>query len=472
MQPTGDLRREAAVAAAVVVIAVVVDRPVLLLGAAGVAAAVVARQYAALRSFAAVDDALTVAVGAGGSNTVVGRATTVPIAVSLGRPVDCAVRVTVDPPVPASPEAEPATIDLPAGTTTAEATLTFAVPVAGRFALPDAAVEIVDSSGRIEETLSRATDTEIDVAARSPRDVHVGAGGRRVAAANGAHASGSRGSGLVPVETRPYVAGDSLANIDWKATARFDSPHVREFEVETELRTVLVVDRRTAMATGPPGETKLDYARDVALGYAARAERQTDPLGLYVVGEGTVTDAVSPTSGSEGYRRIRDALHGLEVRTDGAPSVRPSVDSPVAPFSSSVSLEEGSSAFDRTLRPFFSVNAASTDRVDGDPLVAAVERARIESADDLLTVLMTDDTDRRRVREAVSVARRGSGRVIVLLAPHVLFEPGGLGRIELAYDRYAEFESFRRTLDGLAGVRALEVAPRDRIEAVRRGADE
>ncbi|WP_255681357.1 hypothetical protein [Natrinema sp. SYSU A 869] len=63
----------------------------------------------------------------------------------------------------------------------------------------------------------------------------------------------------------------------------------------------------------------------------------------------------------------------------------------------------------------------------------------------------------------------------VLLAPSVLYEPGGLADVEQAYDRYIEFEEFRRELSRMDNVRALEVGPADRLatvlEAGRSGGD-
>jgi len=55
---------------------------------------------------------------------------------------------------------------------------------------------------------------------------------------------------------------------------------------------------------------------------------------------------------------------------------------------------------------------------------------------------------------------------LVLLAPSVLYEPGGLADIEQAYDRYVEFEQFRRELARIDNVTALEVGPTDRLSAV------
>ena len=82
-------------------------------------------------------------------------------------------------------------------------------------------------------------------------------------------------------------------------------------------------------------------------------------------------------------------------------------------------------------------------------------------------MLLTDDANRRELREAVEAARHRSSQVVVFLAPRVLFEPGALGDLSAAYERYVDFESFRRSLDGLDGVSVFEVNPGNRSRRLR-----
>ena len=123
-------------------------------------------------------------------------------------------------------------------------------------------------------------------------------------------------------------------------------------------------------------------------------------------------------------------------------------------------------AFATTLEPYFADATAHVQRIAVVPLfrVARSHLARLRGT--VWTVILADDTDRVGLREAVKVARRGNGHVLVFLLPDVLFEPGGLADVEAAYDRYVEFEAFRRELAGLERVSAFEVGPRSRVEAV------
>jgi hypothetical protein len=106
------------------------------------------------------------------------------------------------------------------------------------------------------------------------------------------------------------------------------------------------------------------------------------------------------------------------------------------------------------------------ERVADDPLFATVETFVGRLQGTVWTVILTDDRHRAELREAVKVARRGDDRVLVFLAPSVLFDADGLADLDRAYERYRGFEEFRRDLDGFERVTAFEVAPGDRLQAV------
>ena len=69
-------------------------------------------------------------------------------------------------------------------------------------------------------------------------------------ALNGRHTSRLRGRGLNFEEMRDYLPGDDIRSIDWKATARTGSPHVRVFTEERDRPALLVVDQRMSMFFG------------------------------------------------------------------------------------------------------------------------------------------------------------------------------------------------------------------------------
>ncbi|ELY62808.1 hypothetical protein C489_21066 [Natrinema versiforme JCM 10478] len=289
--------------------------------------------------------------------------------------------------------------------------------------------------------------------------------------------------------------------IDWKATARHATPYVREYEAETDRRTLLVVDHRAALATGPRANTKLEMLRGVAVAIAGAARRLNDPLGLITVGDDGITNHLELASPAVNYGSVRRRLLALEptAATDASPTTAVSgrtdseaADNPSDSRSLSTTSNAGAShapflqrhttpsdiqrvlsdlegaddAFTRTLRPFYADRQVYRERIAEAPLYEAIQRGVTSAQGSLWTVICTDDSQPAELRETVALANRGGNEVMVLLAPSVLYEPGGLADIEQAYDRYVAFEEFRRELARMDGVTALEVGPADRLSAV------
>lgn len=108
-----------------------------------------------------------------------------------------------------------------------------------------------------------------------------------VGGVSGRHASPHRGSSVEFAEYRKYVPGDDLRRLDWRAFGRSDRFYVKEYEADTNLRLVLVIDTSGSMGYASPRPagaaeplTKLDYARRIcgALGYLA--SQQGDAVGV------------------------------------------------------------------------------------------------------------------------------------------------------------------------------------------------
>jgi hypothetical protein len=105
-------------------------------------------------------------------------------------------------------------------------------------------------------------------------------------------------------------------------------------------------------------------------------------------------------------------------------------------------------------------------RLRDDPLVGTIRHIRKQVGTEGVLVIVTSDDDPTTLREAVTTAIRGGGRVVVFLTPRCLFEPTGLTDLDAAYERYREFEQLRRDLDTHPRVTALEIAPESRLDAV------
>ncbi|MCE4614584.1 MAG: DUF58 domain-containing protein [Desulfurococcales archaeon] len=96
----------------------------------------------------------------------------------------------------------------------------------------------------------------------------------------GRSVSRRRGIGTQFIETREYVPGDDYRLIEWKATARTGRLMVKEFEQETSLEVILVLDTRSSMGYGTIGKTKFEYMVRGAAAIADHLIRRGDLIGL------------------------------------------------------------------------------------------------------------------------------------------------------------------------------------------------
>lgn len=97
---------------------------------------------------------------------------------------------------------------------------------------------------------------------------------------SGLHRSPYKGFSVDFMEYRPYILGDDLMHVDWKAYARTDRLFVKEFEDETNTHLQLMVDVSRSMGYSSGGVSKFDYAMYLAASLAYLVVRQRDAVGL------------------------------------------------------------------------------------------------------------------------------------------------------------------------------------------------
>src|SRR2546428_3286132 len=99
---------------------------------------------------------------------------------------------------------------------------------------------------------------------------------------SGIHRSPFRGFSVEFTEHRAYQPGDELRYLDWKILAGADRLFVKQFEQETNLRAMILVDASRSMAwRGAPNRlTKRAYADRLAAALALILLRQRDATGL------------------------------------------------------------------------------------------------------------------------------------------------------------------------------------------------
>ncbi len=111
----------------------------------------------------------------------------------------------------------------------------------------------------------------------------------------GMHRSPLRGISTEFTAYRPYVPGDEIKHIDWKAYARANRYYVKLFEAETNFIANLLIDSSKSMTFASGNISKLEYAKYMAASLAYLIVNQHDSVGLGVF-DNQLRDYVAPKS--------------------------------------------------------------------------------------------------------------------------------------------------------------------------------
>lgn len=142
---------------------------------------------------------------------------------------------------------------------------------------------------------------------------------------SGAHKSPYQGYSVEFAQHRPYVPGDDIRHLDWKVYGRTDKLHLKQYQQETNLDLVILVDSSGSMRygsrsfedasgagrkTSPDGRSnwsKFDHATAVAAAIAYICLRQGDRVGLVVFAD-EIRRMVKLSSQLGQWRQIVGAL--------------------------------------------------------------------------------------------------------------------------------------------------------------------
>src|SRR2546427_6475627 len=167
----------------------------------------------------------------------------------------------------------------------------------------------------------------------------------------GLHRSPFRGFSVEFTEHRAYQPGDEPRYLDWRILARSDRLFVKQFEEETNLRAMILVDASRSMAwRGVPERlTKRAYADRLAAALALILLRQRDATGLVTFDEAVRQVIPARVKAGQWSRLVR----GLLATADGQGTPRPPAPRPLPPFLSPRGLVVLISdlLFDRALAP-------------------------------------------------------------------------------------------------------------------------
>ena len=151
---------------------------------------------------------------------------------------------------------------------------------------------------------------------------------------SGLHRSPFQGFSVEFAQHRPYTAGDDIRHLDWKVFARTDKLQIKQYQQETNLDLVVLVDSSGSMnygsrtfadasgsgrevsLDGRPMWTKFDHATALAAALAYITLRQGDRVGLTIFAD-QVRANIKRSSGQSAWRPIVAALATHPDQTPG-----------------------------------------------------------------------------------------------------------------------------------------------------------
>lgn len=142
---------------------------------------------------------------------------------------------------------------------------------------------------------------------------------------SGQHRSPYQGFSVEFSQHRPYVPGDDLRHLDWKVFARSDKLHLKQYQQETNLDLLVLVDASGSMSFGtrtfadasgvgreqsPDGRShwsKFDHATALAAALSYITLRQGDRVGVVIFAD-EIRQMTKRSSAPDTWRQIVGAL--------------------------------------------------------------------------------------------------------------------------------------------------------------------
>lgn len=125
-----------------------------------------------------------------------------------------------------------------------------------------------------------------------------------------------RGRGIEFDELRPYVPGDDVRSIDWKALARTGQPLIRRYREDRDLTVLFVVDVSASQRAGALPQSKADLAAEICAVLALAAIRNKDRVGLLLFAS-KPERYVRPSGGATHVLRVVREMLWAHPQTSG-----------------------------------------------------------------------------------------------------------------------------------------------------------
>lgn len=132
---------------------------------------------------------------------------------------------------------------------------------------------------------------------------------------SGSHRSSLKGGCTEFAEHRAYSPGDEVRLLDWRVYAKSDRYYIKQFEEETNLNAVLILDTSGSMGFGLETPSKFAYARAACAALARLLLGQRDPVGL-AISQLPRGEYIPPRSTATHFHLFLDRLSRAEPKGD------------------------------------------------------------------------------------------------------------------------------------------------------------
>ncbi len=136
----------------------------------------------------------------------------------------------------------------------------------------------------------------------------------------GMHRSPFFGYSVEFAQHRQYAPGDDIRHLDWKVFGRSDKLYLKQYQKETNLRLLVLVDTSGSMAYSSnkvKGWRKYDYAATLAATLAHLALRQQDRVALVLFAD-QVRKSTRLSNARDHWRQIVEILSSVRPEDDQA----------------------------------------------------------------------------------------------------------------------------------------------------------
>jgi uncharacterized protein (DUF58 family) len=126
---------------------------------------------------------------------------------------------------------------------------------------------------------------------------------------SGNHVARQKAEGIEFADLRPFVAGDRIRHVNWRATARRGELWINEQHPERNSDVIVILDTFTEASSD--GRSTLDHAVRAAAALVARYLRQKDRVGFVTFGG--MLNWLLPSTGTTQLYRVIDSLLDTQI---------------------------------------------------------------------------------------------------------------------------------------------------------------